>query len=74
MFFTQVNTCFETNNLFSPNQFGFRKNCSTTHALMSLTDYIYESIDKDKVCPIIMLDLQKAFDSVDRDILFKKLS
>ncbi len=39
--YKQVNSYFETNNLFSSNQFGFRKNCSTTHALMSLTDYLH---------------------------------
>lgn len=40
---------------------------------MSLTDSLYDDIENN-VCPIIALDLQKAFNSVDRDILFQKLS
>lgn len=35
---------------------------------------MYESIDNGQVCALIALDLQKAFDCVDRNILIHKLS
>ena len=54
-------------------QFGFRENHSTTHALLSLTESIKHSIDNWKSGCGIFLDLQKAFDTVNHDILIKKL-
>jgi len=39
-----------------------------------MTDYMYESLDNDKVCAVNAWDLQKAFDSVNRDILVNKFS
>jgi len=39
-----------------------------------LTDYIYENIENNKICIVLVLDLQKAFDSVSREIFIDKLS
>ena len=54
-------------------QFGFREKHSTTHALISLTEKIRESLDKAKYACGIFIDLKKAFDTVDHTILLKKL-
>ena len=54
-------------------QFGFRKNHSTTHALISLTEKIREALDDNKFACGIFIDLKKAFDTVDHAILLKKL-
>ena len=55
------------------NQFGFRKNNSTIHGLISLTEHIRDSLDKNKTsCGI--LDLQKAFGTVDNKLLLDKLA
>lgn len=72
--YSQVSKYFEHNNLFSNHQFGFRRQSSTSHALMQITDFLYESIDSGEICALVALDLQKAFDSVNRDILLEKLS
>ena len=55
-------------------QFGFRKGHSTNHALLDLTEDIRKTIDDNMFAVGIFIDLQKAFDTVDHDILIKKLS
>ena len=58
--------------LFS-NQFGFRKNNSTSTALIQITEKIKESIDKSKYGCEIFIDLRKAFDTVNHSILLSKM-
>ena len=54
-------------------QFGFRQKYSTSHALIHLTDKIREQLDSGNfACGIF--DFQKAFDTVDHDILIQKLN
>ena len=55
------------------NQFGFRKHHSTTHALIDLTKDIRQAVDNNFYSCGVFIDLQKAFDTVDHDILLKKL-
>ena len=54
-------------------QFGFRAHHSINHALVSLTEAIKNSLDNRKFGCGIFLDLQKAFDTVNHDILLMKL-
>ena len=63
----------ELHNVLFENQFGFRKNNSTSYALMEITEHIEESIDKGKFGCGIYIDLRKAFDTVNHSILFKKM-
>ena len=52
-------------------QFGFRKKKhSTVHGLVTLTEDIKKSIDESKLSCGVLIDLQKAFDTVDHKILF----
>ena len=54
-------------------QYGFRANHSAELAAIKLVDYIKYSIDK-KCTPInIYIDLSKAFDTLNFDILLYKL-
>ena len=64
---------FENNNILFKNQFGFRKQNSTVHALVQITEQIKESIEKGKFGCGIFIDLRKAFDTVNHDILLRKL-
>jgi retron-type reverse transcriptase len=61
------------NNVLYSHQFGFRRNNSTNHALLNLTQKIMDALDKGEYACGIFIDLQKAFDTVDHEILFKKL-
>ena len=54
-------------------QFGFRQYHSTTHALIDLTEDVRKAIDNNKFSCGVFIDLQKAFDTVDHNILLKKL-
>ena len=55
------------------HQFGFRKNHSTTMALIEVIDNCYKNLDENKKVVGIYFDLQKAFDTVDHSILLHKL-
>ena len=54
-------------------QFGFRDKFSTSHALVSITEKIREALDTGHFACGIFIDLQKAFDTVDHNILVSKL-
>ena len=51
----------------------FRKNHATTNALTEVIDYIYKSLDEGNYVIGIYIDLKKAFDTVQHDILLSKL-
>ena len=56
------------------HQFDFRNGYPTNHALTSLTEIIRKALDEDKFTCGVFIDLQKAFDTVDHDILLSKLN
>ena len=55
-------------------QFGFREKHSTNHALISIVDKISTALDKNRVVCGVFVDFQKAFDTVNHNILLNKLS
>ena len=64
---------FSKNKLFSTQQYGFRPNRSTELAALELMDRNIDNMNKSQ-CPItIYIDLSKAFDSLDINILLSKL-
>ena len=54
-------------------QFGFRSKYSTSHALIHMTEAIRSALDSGYVTCGIFVDFQKAFDTVNHNILLKKL-
>ena len=54
-------------------QFGFRSNHSTNLALIHLTNKIATATDQHEIAAGVFLDLSKAFDTLNHDILFSKL-
>ena len=69
----QMYTYLEKFKLLSPNQFRFRQNCATSQAVRQLYDDFLENLDKKKIACSVFIDLRKAFDTVDHEILLKKL-
>ena len=61
-------------NLISSHQSGFRRLHSTVTALLEATDNWAFNIDSGNVNAVVFLDLKKAFDTVDHDILLSKLN
>ena len=57
----------------SENQYGFGKNHSTSLALVDLYDKISLAIDQKEFAVGVFLDLSKAFDTLDHNILCDKL-
>ena len=55
-------------------QLGFRQNFTTAHALINLTENIRQALDEGNIRCGIFVDLQKAFDTVDHEILLAKLT
>ena len=55
------------------NQYGFRKQHSTYMALINIIDQISRGIDKGRFTIGIFLDLSKALDTIDHEILLRKL-
>ena len=63
----------ESYGLLDNRQHGFRRDHSTVTALFELTQFIYNKIDiKEYVC-CVYIDYSKAFDTLDHDIMCKKL-
>ena len=70
----QLSEYFIANDLFCPQQYGFRKNSSTELAALELLDRVLGQMDKHKIPINFHIDLSKAFDSLRHDILLDKLS
>ena len=63
-----------TKRLYSKNNLDFKKKNSTAHAVISLTENTEKAIDNKMFVCGVFLDLHKAFDTVDHNILLHKLS
>ena len=61
------------NNFLYCKQFGFQKGHSPEHAVLQLVEQINQSFEKNEFTLGVFLHLSKAFDTVDHQILQKKL-
>ena len=59
--------------LLPPSQSAYRRNLSTETALLSIRDGLFMSVDAGHGSALLLLDLSAAFDTVDHQILLKRL-
>ena len=70
----QLSHYLESNNLLCPQQYGFTKNSSTELAALEVIDKLLNQLNKHKIPINLYLDLAKAFDSLNHNILLDKLA
>lgn len=63
-----------SNKFFYKHQYGFRCKTSTSTATVELINDISEELERGRVVSGLFLDLKKAFDTVNHDILLLKLN
>ena len=64
----------QQHNILSPYQCGSRKCHSTEFAALSFADTIRRNIDQGQLTGAVFIDLRKACDTVDHDVLLDKFS
>jgi hypothetical protein len=69
----QLTNYLESLSLIASNQYGFKTDKSTSDALFSMISLVHEEIAKGNRVLVIFLDLAKAFDTVHREKLLKKM-
>ena len=73
LMFMRVHSFLDKENIIYKQQFGVRPKHSTTHAIISITEKIREALDKGKFACGVFVDLQKAFDTVNHEVVLKRL-
>ena len=71
--FNQLHQYLVRYNLIHPGQSGFLKLHSTLTCLLKNTDDWYSGLDTGQMVGTVFIDLKKAFDTIDHDLLCKKL-
>ena len=71
--YNQVLQYLLENNILTNCQSGFRPKFSTQTALLNVTDNWLSAMDRGDLVGVVMIDLKKAFDTVDHAILLHKL-
>ena len=64
----------DEHSFITPDQFAYSKGHSTQTSLRRVIDDWLENVNESQITGICMLDIAKCFDTIDHDLLLKKLS
>ena len=72
--YDQTQNFLDKNEVIYKYQSGFRSNHSTNSCLSYLSNKVLTSFDQGMLTGMILIDLQKAFDTIDHEILLQKMN
>ena len=68
-----MTTCMQEHSLLTPHQSGFRPGHSTQDVLINTMDDWHKELDSDRIVLALFVDLSKAFNTIDHELLLEKL-
>ena len=72
--YSQTINFLNSNSVLGPTQYGFRPKQSTVHAILDIVSTCFNNVKNKKFTGLLLLDLTKAFDTVQHKILLAKLN
>ena len=73
IFYTRVYNCIEKHEILFNSQYGFRSKHSCGQALIELTGKLIQAKESKLKSAALFLDLSKAFDTLNHEVLLSKL-
>ena len=70
---SNIMTHFDSNNLLSPFQHGFRSKHSCETQLVNFTQELFDNLENGKQTDLIIMDFIKTFDKIDHNLLINRL-
>ena len=70
---SRISDFVNNHQILSKSQFGFRESCNTTLAVFQFVSDLLNTFNAKKYTIALYLDIRRAFDSIDNDLLLHKL-